>query len=382
MYPRVTAIVVAHSGGPRLQRTLDALAAQTRQPDAVIAVECARTDDAARLLADFQPTQLTSRSPRSLPFGAAVATAVAGPPARDGRSRAGSGCSPRTRRPSPARWKPFSPRWRSRRPSPWSGPKLVDWDDPAFIREFGEAMTPFGASVPLVENELDQAQHDGLSDVLAVSSAGMLVRQTLWDALADSIRRFPTADDGLDFCTRARLAGFRVTLVAQARVAIAGDGVAGPNLSHKWKVRRRLAKERRTAQLHRRMVYAPGWRRAVPLADPRPARDPPLDRTHRCARSRARSAANSARRSVSPSPGSRVGAAAAGCSRPARQSGGRRSRRCASRSRRCAAARALKREAAMVGQQGERQDLDFFGTGGGWTVLADAGRRRSSCSTR
>src|SRR6201999_1637922 len=31
--------------------------------------------------------------------------------------------------------------------------------------------------------------------------------------------------------------------------------------------------------------------------------------------------------------------------------------------------RALKREAAMVSQQGERQELDFFGTGGGWTVL-------------
>ncbi|MFP3435580.1 hypothetical protein SB781_38110, partial [Paraburkholderia sp. SIMBA_061] len=57
--------------------------------------------------------------------------------------------------------------------------------------------------------------------------------------------------------------GFRVTLVAHARVAIAGDGLAGPNLSPKWSVRRRLAGERRRAQLHRRMAYAPGW--TVPL---------------------------------------------------------------------------------------------------------------------
>src|SRR4051794_15358374 len=75
MYPRVTAIVVAQSGGPHLQRTLDALAAQTRQPDAVIAVDCATTDDAARLLAESRPTQLLSVAEK-LPFGAAVATGI------------------------------------------------------------------------------------------------------------------------------------------------------------------------------------------------------------------------------------------------------------------------------------------------------------------
>ncbi len=41
-----------------------------------------------------------------------------------------------------------------------AGPKLVEWDDQHTIREFGEAMTQFGAAVNLVENELDQAQHD------------------------------------------------------------------------------------------------------------------------------------------------------------------------------------------------------------------------------
>ena len=42
-------------------------------------------------------------------------------------------------------------------------------------------MTPAGASVPLVEDELDQAQHDGVSDVLSVPSAGMLVRRAVFD---------------------------------------------------------------------------------------------------------------------------------------------------------------------------------------------------------
>src|SRR6478609_9009073 len=246
MYPRVTAIVVAHSGGPRLQRTLDALAAQTRKPDAVIAVDCATTDDAARLLSESGPTQLLS-IPERLAFGAAVATAVRVLPPTTSSDELIWLLAHDTA-PEPEALAALLGALEVSPSVAVVGPKLVDADDGAFIREFGEAMTPFGASVPLVENELDQAQHDGLSDVLAVSSAGMLVRQQLWEALDGFDPALPTADDGLDFCTRARLAGYRVTLVAQARVAIGGDGVAGPNLSPKWRVRRRLVKERRAAQ--------------------------------------------------------------------------------------------------------------------------------------
>lgn len=366
MYPRVTAIVVAHSGGPHLQRTLDALAEQTRRPDAVIAVDCATSDDAARLLAESRPTQLLS-VPEKLPFGAAVATAVRVlPPASDAGQLLW--LLAQDTAPEPQALEALLAALEVSPSVAVVGPKLVDWDDPALIREFGEAMTPFGASVPLVENELDQAQHDGLSDVLAVSSAGMLVRQALWERLDGFDPALPTVDDGLDFCTRARLAGFRVTLVAQARVAIAGDGVAGPNLSSKWTVRRRLSGERRRAQLHRRMAYAPGW--AVPLhwltlvplgilrGLVRLLRKEPgsvggeLGAAFRVAFSGL--AVGSARRRLASA--REVGWAAVAPLRIPFPEVRR--------------ARALKREAAMVRQQGEKQDLDFFGTGGGWAVLA------------
>ncbi|WP_374007720.1 glycosyltransferase [Leifsonia sp. LS-T14] len=366
MYPRVTAIVVAQRGGPHLQRTLDALAEQTRRPDAVIAVDAASTDDAARLLSESQPTQLIAL-PEKLPFGAAVAAAVRVLPPTSGSEQLLWLLAQDTA-PEPQALEALLAALEVSPSVAVVGPKLVDWDDPAFIREFGEAMTPFGASVPLVENELDQAQHDGLSDVLAVSSAGMLVRQSLWERLDGFDPALPTADDGLDFCTRARLAGFRVTLVAQARVALAGDGLAGPNLSPKWAVRRRLSSERRRAQLHRRMVYAPGW--AVPLhwltlvplgilrGLVRLLRKEPgsiggeLGAAFRVAFSgvavgRARRRLASARE---------VGWAAVAPLRIPFPEVRR--------------ARALKREAALVQQQGERQDIDFFGTGGGWAVLA------------
>jgi GT2 family glycosyltransferase len=366
MYPRVTAIVVAHSGGRHLQRTLDALAAQTRKPDAVIAVDCASTDDAPRLLAASGPTQLLSVQER-LPFGAAVATAVrvTAPPASDNEWL---WLLAQDTAPEPGALEALLAAVEVSPSVAVAGPKLVDWEDPAFIREFGEAMTPLGAAVPLVENEMDQAQHDGLSDVLAVSSAGMIVRHTLWDTLGGFDPGLPTADDGLDFSTRVRLAGFRVMLVAQARVAIAGDGIAGPNLSRKWRVRRRLVKERRAAQLHRRLVYAPGpavpfhWLSLVPLAILR-----------------------SIGRIVRKEPGAVGGelAAAFAVAFSGMKIGNARRALAANKAVGWAAvaplripfdevrrARALKREAAMVGQQGERQELDFFGTGGGWTVVA------------
>ncbi len=347
MYPRVTAIVVAHSGGPRLQRTLDAIAAQTRQPDAVIAVDCASTDDAARLLADARPTHLL-RSGEKLPFGSAVSTAVRVLPPTSSSDELLWLLAQDTA-PEPEALQALLGALEVSPSVAVVGPKLVDAEDAAFIREFGEAMTPFGASLPLVENELDQAQHDGLSDVLAVSSAGMLVRQPVWEALDGFDPALPTIDDGLDFCTRARLAGYRVTLVAQARVAVGGDGLAGPNLSRKWSVRRKLAGERRRAQLHRRMAYAPGWAvvphwlTLVPLAI--------LRSILRLLRKEPGSA------------GGELGAAFRVAFSGLAVSNAR--RRLAK-----AKSRALKREAALVRQQGERQDLDFWGTGGGWTVLA------------
>lgn len=366
MYPRVTAIVVAQSGGPRLQRTLDAISAQTRQPDAVIAVDCASVDDAARILADAAPTQLL-RVQERIPFGEAVATAVRVLPPATAPSQTLWLLAQDTA-PEPGALEALLAALEVSPSVAVVGPKLIDDEDSGFIREFGEAMTPFGASLPLVENELDQAQHDGLSDVLAVSSAGMLVRQSLWEQLDGFDPGLPTVDDGLDFCVRARLAGFRVTVVAPARVSLRGDGLAGPSLSPKWTVRRRLAGERRRAQLHRRMVYAPGWAVAlhwltlVPLAILR-----------------------SLLRLLRKEPGS-IGGELGAAFRVAFSGmavGSARRRLARSRSVGWAAiaplripfaevrrTRALKREAALVGQQGERHDLDFFGTGGGWTVLA------------
>ena len=106
----------------------------------------------------------------------------------------------------------------------------MQWDAPAYLSSYGETMTPFGTAVELAEPELDQAQYDRISDVLAVAAGGMLVRASLWNTLEGFDPSLPAIDDALDFCVRARLAGHRVQLVPAARVRSAGVDAPGTRL--------------------------------------------------------------------------------------------------------------------------------------------------------
>ncbi|MGD8168150.1 glycosyltransferase [Herbiconiux sp. P16] len=270
MHARVTAVLVASNGADHLPRTLEAIAAQTRAPDALVVVDCASSDNSAALLAAALPTRFISASTR-LNFGTAVthALGVAPPPSSENEWLwlLAHDSAPDTEalaallaavevNPSVAA----------------AGPKQTEWDDTDYIAEFGETVTQFGASVPLVETELDQAQHDRMSDVLAMGAAGLLVRHTVWNEVGGFDPALPTADNALDFSIRVRLAGHRVLAVPAARLATDGDGFSGPGRSIRGGARRKRQTARRAAQLHRRLVYAPPfavvfhWLSLVPLA--------------------------------------------------------------------------------------------------------------------
>ncbi len=100
------------------------------------------------------------------------------------------------------------------------GPKLVSADNPEILLEVGRAIDRFGAPFTGIEpGELDQEQHDGVRDVFYVTTATMLVRTDLFEELEGfDPATFPGAED-LDLCWRARLAGARVLVAPDARVA-------------------------------------------------------------------------------------------------------------------------------------------------------------------
>ncbi|HXF57278.1 MAG TPA: glycosyltransferase family 2 protein, partial [Actinomycetota bacterium] len=100
------------------------------------------------------------------------------------------------------------------------GPKVLDWEGRGVLLEVGSSSDRFGyAYGPLEEGEIDQGQYDRVREVLFVSSVAMLVARQVWSTVGPPDERFTSYHESLDFCWRARLAGFRV-LVAPGAVAL------------------------------------------------------------------------------------------------------------------------------------------------------------------
>ncbi len=218
----VTAVVVSHDGAVWLQAVLTTLAHQTRPPDAAVGVDTGSTDGSPELLAGSFGGARTVRVDRGMGFGDAV---------KAGLARLGE-----------PQHEPFSPvavEWvwllhddsapdqhcldsllntADDNPSvAVLGPKILGWHDRRLLLEAGVTVSGSGRRVTNLERrEHDQGQHDGARDVLAVSSAGMLVRRDVWDALDGFDPSLPLFRDDLDFCWRAHRMGERVLVATDA----------------------------------------------------------------------------------------------------------------------------------------------------------------------
>ncbi|MFC4243561.1 glycosyltransferase family 2 protein [Gryllotalpicola reticulitermitis] len=366
MLQTVTAIIVARSGSTRVQRTLESLRAQTRRPDSVVVIEVGSDGAADSTIAAFEPTQhLATRERLSFPVAVAAAVrALDAPPDAD----QWLWLLAQDTAPEPRALEQLIAVGEVSPSVAVAGPKIVEWDDRTRLRGFGVSMTTAGSAVSLVDDELDQGQHDRISDVLGVHEPGMLVRHSVFDELGGLDAGLPVVDGGLDFCVRARLAGHRVVVAPGARVAIGGDGVVGPRLSQRTGAVRVGHRVRRAAQLHRRLAYAPAallwlyWLSLVPFAIVRSVafligkRPGAIGGELAAAFQTAFGGGHlgTARRKVRRA--KRVGWAVIGPLRmPAREMRRR---------------RMLAREAAIILAHGEKREIDFFGTGGGWVVLA------------
>ncbi len=99
------------------------------------------------------------------------------------------------------------------------GPKIRGWKDGRLLLELGVSVGRGGRRETYLERgETDQGQHDQRRDVLAVGSAGMLVRRDVWDALGGFADDLPLFRDDIDLCWRAHRAGYRVVVAPEAVV--------------------------------------------------------------------------------------------------------------------------------------------------------------------
>lgn len=220
----VTAVVVAHHGARWLPELADAVRAQTRAPEVVVAADTGSTDGSREQLGTWVPPDRIAVLPGRTGFGDAVRAALAlapeppVPPQGNGRSRwlwlLHDDCAPApgalaallaevTRDPGVA----------------IAGPKVRGWADRRALLEVGVTIARSGRRETLLDRrEQDQGQHDGLRAVLAVSTAGMLVRRDVWDTLGGLDPSLPFLLDDVDLGWRANLAGHRVVCVTDAVV--------------------------------------------------------------------------------------------------------------------------------------------------------------------
>ena len=97
------------------------------------------------------------------------------------------------------------------------GPKIVEWDRPEIIQHAGYDVDRFGMTAERVGAEdLDQEQHDGVSDVFALPSAVLLIRRDLFARLGGFDGGMTFRGEDVDLCWRAQMAGARVMFVGGA----------------------------------------------------------------------------------------------------------------------------------------------------------------------
>jgi GT2 family glycosyltransferase len=242
----VTAVLVAHDGARWLPDALAGLCGQERPVQSVIAADTGSADDTARLLTESLGAERVVHLARRTGFGTAVAEAIRAaapvPPEDlpylqrhsgwDPASRTWNGESEPHGDPEPVQWlwllhddcapapNALAELLRVADSSPSAaviGPKLRSWYDRRALLEVGVTIARSGRRwTGLERGEQDQGQHDQIRRVLSVSSAGMLVRRDVWEALGGFDRRLPLMRDDVDFCWRVHAAGHGVLIAPEA----------------------------------------------------------------------------------------------------------------------------------------------------------------------
>ncbi|MFG2825234.1 glycosyltransferase [Kitasatospora sp. NPDC048365] len=262
-YPRhlVTAVIVSHDGARWLPQALSGLLGQDRQVQRILAVDTGSTDNSPQLLQEHLGDWLPESGPivlgRRSGFGRAVGEAVfnSAPlrpedlpysldpsgydPVTGGWDDFGDplGAEDELGRGGPRQSEPIEWLWLlhddcepqtdalrrllqvadSTPSAAVVGPKLRSWYDRRQLLEVGVTIARSGRRwTGLDRREQDQGQHDQVRPVLAVSTAGMLVRRDVFEELGGFDKALPLMRDDTDFCWRVNAAGHRVVVAPDA----------------------------------------------------------------------------------------------------------------------------------------------------------------------
>ncbi|MEJ2871181.1 glycosyltransferase [Actinomycetospora sp. OC33-EN08] len=229
----VLAVLVCHDGEAWLPEALGALGRLTVGPRRVVAVDTGSRDSTADLLRSSNRVDVVLDLPRDTPFGSAVAAAVADADRRWGRGAdRGSGdwlwVLHDDAAPEPSCLDVLLSVAEASPAVAMLGPLQLDWDDPRLVVEAGLSTDASGhRQTGIGSDELDLGQFATNSEVLAVGSAGALVRRREWDALGGYDSAFGLLREDLDLGWRINRAGGLVLCVPSARLHHARAATTG-----------------------------------------------------------------------------------------------------------------------------------------------------------
>lgn len=253
MKPFVTAVVIAHDQPELLSVTLLALQNQSHPADKIILVDSSTNDDCLAVAQDFSQIDVRRvASTESLPqiVNSVVHTQAGNQDLGQWLWVLHDDSAPE----KSALEQLLLVAERS--PSVGLvGPKQLDWHNPREILQLGLTLAPGGELFSWVAGELDQAQHDDMDDVLAVGTAGLLVKSSVYQELDGLDPKAPPFAADIDFSIRARLAGHRVVVAPAAKVLHVGLSLAGKR-PRKW-LRVSSKAARRRAAIHLQLAYQP-----------------------------------------------------------------------------------------------------------------------------
>ena len=212
----VTALLVSHDGARWLPAVLAGLAEQTRAVDRVVAVDTTSRDDSLALLQQALGEDNVQLTPGSTSYPAAVAHGLAATPAVDDEW---IWLLHDDANPAPDALEALLAAAAEFPEADVLGPKLREWPSLRRLLEVGLTITGTGhRETGLERGEYDQGQHDEVRRVLAVNTAGMLVRRRVLEELGGLDPELPIFGNDIDFGWRAAQAGHTTLVVPQAVV--------------------------------------------------------------------------------------------------------------------------------------------------------------------
>jgi len=212
---RVTAILVLHDGAIWLPEVVASLASQTLPLNQTIAVDTGSIDGSAKMLKGARIPVLPMA--RDTGFGEAITHAVATLPTIVDPEREWIWLIHDDLSVSRDALKNLIAEVENKPNVAMAGPKLLGWHDRTHLLEIGISIAANGNRwTGLEPAEYDQGQHDGVREVLAVSTAGALIRRDVFEQLGGFDPNLDLFRDDVDFGWRLYSAGYAAIAVSNA----------------------------------------------------------------------------------------------------------------------------------------------------------------------